>query len=149
MSADDAILAFASHATSKISGISDMKSLTTLGFRGEALASIAAISKVTLCTKPRGVSAVAGTRVVIEGGIIKEQRETGTPEGTYILVTDLFFNTPARKKFQKSPGAEIVHITGIIEGLALAHPEISVHLIHNTHSRILFCVLAMRDGVDG
>jgi DNA mismatch repair protein MutL len=109
----------------------------TLGFRGEALASIAAISKVTLCTKPRGVSAVAGTRVVIEGGIIKEQRETGTPEGTYILVEDLFFNTPARKKFQKSPAAEITHITGIIEGLALAHSEISVHLIHNAKELVM------------
>jgi len=137
MSADDAILAFAPHATSKISGISDLESLTTLGFRGEALASIAAISKVTLCTKPRGVSAVAGTRVVIEGGIIKEQRETGTPEGTYILVTDLFFNTPARKKFQKSPAAEITHITGIIEGLALAHSEISIHLIHNAKELVM------------
>jgi DNA mismatch repair protein MutL len=132
MSADDAILAFAPHATSKISSISDLDSLMTLGFRGEALASIAAISKVTLCTKPRGAGVVAGTRVSIEGGIIREQHETGTPEGTYIRVTDLFFNTPARKKFQKSPAAEITHCTGIIEGLALAHPEISVHLIHNT-----------------
>jgi DNA mismatch repair protein MutL len=75
--------------------------------------------------------------VVIEGGIIKEQRETGTPEGTYILVEDLFFNTPARKKFQKSPAAEITHITGIIEGLALAHPEISVHLIHNAKELVM------------
>jgi DNA mismatch repair protein MutL len=137
MSPHDAVLAFAPHATSKISGISDLDSLMTLGFRGEALASIAAISKVTLCTKPRGAGVVAGTRVVIEGGIIREQRETGTPEGTYILVTDLFFNTPARKKFQKSAAAEIAHITGIIEGLALAHPEISVHLIHNAKELVM------------
>ena len=137
MTADDAILSFAPHATSKISGIADLDSLMTLGFRGEALASIAAISKVTLCTKPRGVRAVAGTRVVIEGGIIQEHRETGTPEGTYILVTDLFFNTPARKKFQKSLAAEIAHSTGIIEGLALAHPEISVHLIHNAKEMVM------------
>ena len=137
MTADDAILAFAPHATSKISSIADLDSLMTLGFRGEALASIAAISKVTLCTKPRGGRADEGTRVVIEGGTIMEHSETGTPEGTYILVTDLFFNTPARKKFQKSLAAEIAHITGIIEGLALAHPEISVHLIHNAKELVM------------
>ena len=131
MSPDDAILAFAPHATSKIATIADLDTMMTLGFRGEALASIAAVSKATLCTKPRGIGAVEGTRVVIEGGTIIEHSEAGTPEGTNILITDLFFNTPARKKFQKSLNTELTHITDTIEGLALAHPEISVHLTHN------------------
>lgn len=131
MSPDDSMLAFAPHATSKIAGIADLESLRTLGFRGEALASIAAVSKVTLSTKEREGRAVAGTRVVIDGGTIREHKETGTPTGTNILVTDLFFNTPARKKFQKSLATEITHITGIIEGIALSHREISVHLTHN------------------
>lgn len=131
MSPDDAVLACAPHATSKISGISDLNEIRTLGFRGEALSSIAAVSRVTLCTKPRGIGAVAGTMVVIEGGAIKERGETGTPEGTNILVENLFYNTPARKKFQKSLNTEIAHITGILEGLALAHQEISLRLVHN------------------
>ena len=131
MSPGDAVLAFTPHATSKITGIEDLDAIRTLGFRGEALASIAAVSRVTLCTKPHKSGAVSGTRVVVEAGEIKEQGETGTPEGTNILVQDLFFNTPARKKFQKTLGTEIAHITGTIEGLALAHPEISIFLNHN------------------
>ena len=131
MSPGDAVLAFTPHATSKITGIEDLDAIRTLGFRGEALASIAAVSRVTLCTKPHKSRAVSGTRVVVEAGEIKEQGETGTPEGTNILVQDLFFNTPARKKFQKTLGTELAHITGIIEGLALAHPEISVSLNHS------------------
>jgi DNA mismatch repair protein MutL len=131
MSYDDAVYAFAPHATSKITSIADLDSLATLGFRGEALASIAAVSRVTLLTKPRGGTNVAGTRVVIEGGNVREHREAGTPEGTNIVVSDLFFNTPARKKFQKRLGTELAHLTGTIEGLALAHPGISFRLTHN------------------
>lgn len=127
MSPDDAILAFTPHATSKINTIADLNSIKTLGFRGEALASIAAVSKISLCTKQRGSGAVAGTKVIIEGGVIKEHGETGTPEGTLVVVQELFFNTPARKKFLKSLNTEISHITGVIEGLALAHPEIAFH----------------------
>ncbi|WAC04000.1 MAG: DNA mismatch repair endonuclease MutL [Methanoregula sp.] len=131
MSPDDAVLAFTPHATSKIATIEDLDGIRTLGFRGEALASIAAVSRVTLCTKPHKSPAISGTKVVVEAGEIREHGEIGTPEGTNILVQDLFFNTPARKKFLKTLGTELAHITGIIEGLALAHPEISVFLTHN------------------
>ena len=131
MSPGDAVLAFTPHATSKIAGIEDLDAIRTLGFRGEALASIAAVSRVTLCTKSKKSRAVSGTRVVVEAGEVREQGETGTPEGTNILVHDLFFNTPARKKFLKTLGTELAHISGITEGLALAHPEISVFLNHN------------------
>lgn len=131
MSPDDAVLAFTPHATSKIHTIADLDTIQTLGFRGEALASIAAVSRITLSTKQRGSGAVAGTKVVIEGGVIRSHGETGTPEGTMVVVEDLFYNTPARKKFLKNLNTEISHITGILEGLALAHPQISFHYSHN------------------
>ncbi|OPY36690.1 MAG: DNA mismatch repair protein [Methanoregula sp. PtaU1.Bin051] len=131
MSPADARLAFTPHATSKIAHASDLDSVTTLGFRGEALASIAAVSRVILSTRERGTGAVAGTKIVIEGGVVMESRETGVPEGSDVLVTDLFFNTPARKKFLKNLPTEIARITGVVEGIALAHPEITFFLTHN------------------
>ena len=103
---NDAELAFAPHATSKITAIDDLFKIRTLGFRGEALASIAAVAKVTLVTKSRGSETVAGTRLVVIGGEIKEKRETGAPGGTSVLVEELFYNTPARKKFQKNLNTE-------------------------------------------
>jgi DNA mismatch repair protein MutL len=131
----DALLAFTPHATSKITRIDDLIHIHTLGFRGEALASIAAVSRVTLITRPHGAGGVAGTKVVVEGGKIKETGETGAPEGTTVLVEDLFFNTPARRKFQKSKNTEISHIHALLEGICLAHPEISFRLFtdHNEH----------------
>ncbi len=131
MAPGDALLAFTPHATSKIAGAADLATVQTLGFRGEALASIAAVAKVTLVTRLRGSGSVSGIKVVIEGGQLKESAETGSPDGTMILVTDLFFNTPARKKFLKSLPTEIARITGIIEGIALAHPLIQIRLLHN------------------
>jgi DNA mismatch repair protein MutL len=131
MSPGDAVLAFTPHATSKIHTIADLDTIRTLGFRGEALASIAAVSKISLSTKKRGSGAVGGTKVVIEGGVIREHGETGTPEGTTVVVQDLFYNIPARKKFLKSLNTEISHITGVVEGLALAHPQIAFHYSHN------------------
>lgn len=131
MSPEDARCAFMPHATSKIAHASDLDIVTTLGFRGEALASIAAVSRVVLLTRERSTGAVAGTKVVVEGGKVMESRETGTAEGTDILVSDLFFNTPARKKFLKNLPTEIAHITDVVEGIALAHPEIALLLIHN------------------
>ena len=107
MSPADAVLAFTPHATSKISRIDDLHKIHTLGFRGEALASIAAVSRVTLTTRLRNAGEVIGTRVLVEGGQIQETGETGAPEGTSVLVEDLFYNTPARKKFQKSKNTEI------------------------------------------
>jgi DNA mismatch repair protein MutL len=133
MSRQDAELAFTPHATSKIQSIDDLLRCVTLGFRGEALASIGAIAKVTLTTKPRG--ALAGTRVVVRGGSLLGISDAGVPEGTSMTVEELFYNTPARLKFQKSLQSELSRITGIVEGLALTHPEISFRMIHNKRDR--------------
>ncbi len=131
MSPADAELAFIPHATSKIVSIADLDRISTLGFRGEALATIAAVSRVTLVTKPRGSGAVPGTRMVVEGGNVIGIAGTGAPDGTDILVEDLFFNTPARKKFQKSRNTEIAHIHDILEGICLSHPGVAFHLFFN------------------
>lgn len=137
MSPQDAALAFVPHATSKIAGIKDLDTIRTLGFRGEALASIAAVSRVTLITKPKGFGAVAGTKIVIEGGTVKEHVEIGAPEGTSILVEDLFFNTPARKKFLKSINTELAQIHTIMEGVCFSHPECSFRLFYNNHEQMV------------
>ncbi|MDP3396017.1 MAG: DNA mismatch repair endonuclease MutL [Methanoregula sp.] len=137
MSPQDATLAFVPHATSKIAGIKDLDTIRTLGFRGEALASIAAVSHVTLITKPKGSGVVAGTKIVIAGGTLKEQAEIGAPEGTSILVEDLFFNTPARKKFLKSINTELAQIHTIMEGVCFSHPECSFHLFYNNHEQMV------------
>jgi DNA mismatch repair protein MutL len=131
MSPADAELAFVPHATSKIASLDDLHRIRTLGFRGEALATIAAVSRVTLVTKPRGSGAVPGIRVVVEGGKVLEMTGTGAPDGTNILVEDLFFNTPARKKFQKSKNTELAHVHDICEGIFLSHPSVAFHLSYN------------------
>lgn len=133
----DALLAFAPHATSKITALDDLDHILTLGFRGEALASIAAVARVTLVTRPRNHPLEPGTRIVNEGGVITENTDTGAPGGTSILVEDLFFNTPARKKFQKSRNTELVHIHGLLEGIVLAHPAIAFRLYHNGTENLL------------
>lgn len=131
MSPADAELAFAPHATSKLASIEDLHRIRTLGFRGEALATIAAVSRVTLVTKAQGSGAVPGTRIVIEGGILRERTGTGAPDGTLVRVEDLFFNTPARKKFSKSRNTELANIYGILEGIGLSHSKIAFRLFHN------------------
>lgn len=131
MSAADAKMAFVPHATSKISTIRDLDRIQSLGFRGEALATIAAVARVTLVTKLQSSGATPGTRVIIEGGVIRETADSGSPDGTTVLVEDLFFNTPARKKFQKSKNTELAHIHDVLEGICLSHPEIAFHLIIN------------------
>jgi DNA mismatch repair protein MutL len=133
----DALLAFTPHATSKITRIDDLTHIRTLGFRGEALASISAVSRVTLITRHRGTGVVNGTKVVVEGGVLQITGEIGTPEGTTVLVEDLFFNTPARKKFQKSKNNEISHIHALLEGICLAHPEISFRLFVDHHEHLV------------
>ncbi|MDD1697129.1 MAG: DNA mismatch repair endonuclease MutL [Methanoregula sp.] len=137
MSPADALLAFTPHATSKISRIDDLHHIHTLGFRGEALASIAAVSRVTLTTRLRNTGEDTGTKVLVEGGQIQEIGETGAPEGTTVLVEDLFFNTPARKKFQKSKNTEIAHIHAILEGICLSHPGISFRLYSNQQEQLV------------
>lgn len=132
--ADQVPLAFLRHATSKIKKVEDLLSVASLGFRGEALSSIAAVCQVELITKTAG--SITGCRYIIEGGQEKSQEEIGAPEGTTFLVRNLFFNTPARKKFLKSPMTEAGYISDIMERMALSHPEVSFKFINNNQTRL-------------
>jgi len=136
MTPEEAVLAFHPHATSKIRDITDLSAIRTLGFRGEALASIAAVAEVTLVTRPRGGGALAGTRLVIRGGEVVEKSEVGAPEGTTIAVERLFYNTPARRKFLKSRNTELAHVYAVVENLALAHGEVAFRVVHNGKERM-------------
>src|SRR5579864_8097778 len=118
---DDALLAFERHATSKLKNAEDLLSVATLGFRGEALPSIASVSRLRLETCAAGEA--AGTVVEINGGKIARVEEAGLPAGTSITVRDLFFNTPARKKFLKAESTELSHIASLVTHYALAHPD--------------------------
>jgi DNA mismatch repair protein MutL len=129
MNRDDAILAFERHATSKISSADDLNAIGTLGFRGEALASIASVARVELITSI--ASASAATRVIIEGGRMRDVKDAAHPRGTTIAVRDLFFNVPARRKFLRSEATESFHLTNLVTHYALAHPEISFTLTNN------------------
>jgi DNA mismatch repair protein MutL len=129
MSRDDSILAFERHATSKISTLEDLGHIGTLGFRGEALASIASVAKVELITKLE--SDDVATRVVVEGGRLIDVKDAARDTGTTITVRDLFFNTPARRKFMRSEATENYHLTSIVTHYALAHPEIAFTLTNN------------------
>ncbi|WP_319378388.1 DNA mismatch repair endonuclease MutL [uncultured Methanocorpusculum sp.] len=135
MDFDDALLAFRQHATSKISRPEDLDGITTLGFRGEALASIAAISKVTFTTKERGSSLPEAARVVIHGGDLISHAAVGAPEGTSIIIEALFYNTPARRKFQKSVPTELSHVYDMVERIALSNRHISFVLLYNGKER--------------
>ena len=126
---DDAILAFERHATSKIRTLEDLSKIMTLGFRGEALASIASVAKVEMTTKI--ATDAAATRVVIEGGKLIDVKDAARDTGTTISVRDLFFNTPARRKFMRSEATENYHLAGIVTHYALAHPEIAFAMTNN------------------
>ncbi len=126
--------AFLRHATSKIRSAEDLVGVASLDFRGEALSSIAAVAQVELIT--RTAEEATGTRYVIEGGEEKTIEETGAPEGTTFLVRNLFYNTPARRKFLKTPKTEAGYISDMIERLALSHPEISFKFINNNQTRL-------------
>ena len=126
--------AFWRHATSKITSLEDLLTISSLGFRGEALSSIAAVSQVELITKTP--DALTGTRYIIEGGVEKEQEEIGAPKGTTFLVRNLFYNTPARAKFLKSPATEGSYIGSLMEQMALSHPEISFKFMQNGQTRL-------------
>src|SRR5262245_39740317 len=126
---DDLSLAFASHATSKLHSADDLFRIRTLGFRGEALASIGGVSQVTLQSRP--VDLAAGAEINCHGGELTDVRAwNGTP-GTRIEVRQLFFNTPVRRKFLRQPGTEMGHITEAVTRLALAQPHLHVMLRHN------------------
>lgn len=125
--------AFLRHATSKITSADDLTDLVSLGFRGEALASIAAVSMVEAISKVE--EDLTGIRYVIEGGMEKELEEIGAPNGTTIIVRNLFYNTPARKKFLKQPQTEGSYVADLMEHLALSHPQIAFHFIVNNQNR--------------
>jgi DNA mismatch repair protein MutL len=129
MRPDDALLAIERYATSKISSVDDLFSIQTLGFRGEALPSIASVSRFSLITRDK--SSDAGTEIIVEGGKVKSVAEVGAPQGTMVSVKQLFFNTPARKKFLKTVGTEMSHIADTVSRVALGRPEVQLRLVHN------------------
>jgi DNA mismatch repair protein MutL len=129
MGRDDALLALERFATSKLHSDDDLTAIRTLGFRGEALPSIAAVSKLTLTT--REAIADSGTQVRVEGGKILQVTEAGAAPGTMIQVAQLFFNTPARRKFLKSTTTETAHIADTVAGMALGYPQVHFKLLHN------------------
>src|SRR5512140_2410161 len=118
---DDALLAFERHATSKLRTADDLMSVSRLGFRGEALPSIAAVARLLLET--RAAEQGSGTRIEIHGGRMLDVREAGLPVGTSITVRDLFYNIPARRKFLRSEPTELSHVASLVTHYALAHPE--------------------------
>jgi DNA mismatch repair protein MutL len=129
MTRDDAVLAFERHATSKIATTEDLEHINTLGFRGEALASIASVARVELVTQTEGEA--EGTRVLIEGGRMRDVSPAARAAGTTIAARDLFFNVPARRKFLRSEATESFHLTNLVTHYALAHPEIEFTLTNN------------------
>jgi DNA mismatch repair protein MutL len=132
---DDALLAFERHATSKLRSSDDLLSIATLGFRGEALPSIASIARVELIT--RAADERAGTRMEIAGGKLLLCEDAGAPAGTTLTVRDLFFNTPARRKFLKSETTELAHVTALVTHYALAHPDKHFELHSGTHALLV------------
>ncbi len=127
IAADDAETAFLRHAPSKLRDERGLEAIATLGFRGEALAAIAAVSKVSLLTRETGVS--EGTSLTVEGGVVRDKMAAGCPEGTTMIVRDLFYNTPARLKFMKTDKAEGASVTAQVFSCALSHPEVSVRYL--------------------
>jgi DNA mismatch repair protein MutL len=132
MNRDDALLAFERHATSKLRTADDLLSIATLGFRGEALPSIASVSRVTLETATG--EDPSGTRMEIAGGKILHVDDAALPRGTTLAVADLFFNTPARRKFLRAESTELAHVTALVTHYALVHPEKHFELISATHT---------------
>ena len=127
MAPEDARTAFLRHATSKLRSAEDLAAISTMGFRGEALAAIASVSRIDLLTKTAG--SISGTSLHLEAGNITEESEAGCPEGTTIIIRDLFFNTPARMKFMKSDTVEGSRVAAAVQMQALAHPEVSFRFL--------------------
>lgn len=131
---DELGLAFLRHATSKIRTIDDLSSVSSLGFRGEALSSIGAVSQMECITKTP--DSMTGCRYVFEGGVEKDLQEVGAPTGTTFIIRNLFYNTPARRKFLKSATTEGNYITAVVEHIAFSHPEVSIRLIVNGNNKL-------------
>ena len=129
MEPEDARTAFLRHATSKLRSAEDLAAIGTMGFRGEALAAVASVSRIDLMTKTAG--SLCGTALHLEAGAITEETETGCPDGTTIIVRDLFFNTPARMKFMKSDTVEGGRVSAAVQLQALAHPEVSITFLRD------------------
>ena len=134
MTREDALIALERHATSKVRCIEDLQRIQTFGFRGEALPSIASVSQFELLT--RTAEALEGTKVTVEGGVVRSVQESGCSPGTHITINNLFYNVPARQKFLKSGTTEFNHITNQITWAALAHPKVQFSLSHNGRSTI-------------
>ena len=141
ISSEEAEIAFLRHATGKISSLEDLNAIKTLGFRGEALASIAAVTRLKMLTKRREDK--AGTKLVISGGHVMSKEMTGTPDGTTFVIEDVFYNTPARKKFLKTDGAEGNKIIEFVSKFALSYPDISIKLISN--NKVIFATTGNGD----
>ncbi|MGE4357870.1 MAG: DNA mismatch repair endonuclease MutL [Candidatus Omnitrophota bacterium] len=141
MSKEDALLCIKPHATSKISSVEDLEKISTLGFRGEALSSIASVSLMRILT--HNEEEPSGIELEIEAGEIRKVSEIGAPRGTTIEVRNIFFNTPARKKFLKSQSTELAHIIRIVEQFALAYPQVAFRLLHQ--ERELFNFLPQKN----
>lgn len=129
MESQDAKTAFLRHATSKLRRAEDLAAIGTMGFRGEALAAIASVSRIDLMTKPAG--SLVGTSLHLEAGNVLSESEAGCPDGTTIIIRDLFFNTPARMKFMKSDSVEGSRVAAAVQLQALAHPEVAVTLLRD------------------
>ena len=129
MQAEDAPTAFLRHATSKLRTADDLAAISTMGFRGEALAAIASVSRIDLMTKTD--DSLSGTSIQLEAGSIVEQSDAGCPQGTTIIVRDLFYNTPARMKFMKTDTVEGTRVTGAVQLQALAHPEVAFRFLRD------------------
>ncbi len=134
MSPEDAETAFLRHATSKLRRAEDLEAISTLGFRGEALAAISAVSRIDLLTKTP--EAAFGTGLHLEGGVLTEKDEAGCPTGTTIIVRDLFYNTPARMKFMKRDAVEAAALLSAVQRLALAHPEIAFRVLRDGEEQL-------------
>ena len=134
MEEGDIPLAFTPHATSKIQDVADLLTVSSLGFRGEALASIASVSQLEMLTKTR--ESLMGTRYICEGGEEKSLEAVGCPEGTTFLVRNLFYNTPARLKFLKTPQTEAGYISGLVERMALSRPDIAFRFINQKQTKL-------------
>ncbi len=131
---DEVSLAFLRHSTSKIKSADDLFVVASLGFRGEALSSIAAVSQVELITKT--AEQLSGVRYVIEGGKERQMEEVGAPDGTTFIVRNLFYNTPARQKFLKTAQTEGAHVAALVEKIAMSHPDISIRFIQNNQNKL-------------
>ncbi|TVM04169.1 MAG: DNA mismatch repair protein MutL [Candidatus Brocadia sp. WS118] len=144
MDAEDLSLAFQSHATSKLLNADDLFAIHTLGFRGEALPSIGAVSHATIISRTKG--AVQGTEITINGGVLSQMKECGAPEGTQVEVRDLFFNVPVRKKFLRTIPTEMAYISEVLTRFALSYPAIHFTLMHNT--RTVFNLPPVREAAE-